>query len=358
MRDELAHKRQLDLAQVTKVPTAPQPIPGKHNVCIMICNCCVTLVLLKCVGSHIWWGNEEHRDSSGWWKCYWSNHKIPWNWRHPCFWSQDEKSYLIQFWALSFTHQSYIWSYEINHICNFNLVTLMRETQCSKPNQNNMIFRPVDNGSYLFKAGVTERNAPHVVFQSNVCDYVEINPFHYIKRKRWGIDCGEITDWDVMEEIMHIICHSWHTAKYNTFFMQIIWDRGFKELNAVPEEHLFYWQIQCWILLDKEKGWSRLCLRSISYISALKNSIYLSLLSYMDVVPVLWLNVVMAYHVLMLLIWIMIYLLAAVCMLQALTVQNILPYFLSDFPNKGHYSKCQEEFMLCCIWLRPWDADC
>ena len=24
---------------------------------------------------------------------------------------------------------------------------------------------------------------------------------------------------------------------YNTFFMQIIWDRGFKELNAVPEEH-------------------------------------------------------------------------------------------------------------------------
>ena len=84
----------------------------------------------------------------------------------------------------------------------------MRETQCSKPNQNNMIFRPVDNGSYLFKAGVTDRNAPHVVFQSNVCDYVEINPFHYIKRKRWGIDCGEITDWDVMEEVMHIICHS------------------------------------------------------------------------------------------------------------------------------------------------------
>ena len=54
----------------------------------------------------------------------------------------------------------------------------MRETQCSKPNQNNVIFRPVDNCFYLFKAGVADRNAPHVVFQS---DYVEINSFHYIK---------------------------------------------------------------------------------------------------------------------------------------------------------------------------------
>ena len=36
MRDELAHKRQLELAQVTKVPTAPQPIPGKHNVPVTV----------------------------------------------------------------------------------------------------------------------------------------------------------------------------------------------------------------------------------------------------------------------------------------------------------------------------------
>ena len=59
MRDELAHKRELELAQVTKVPTASQPTPGKHNVpvrehnIVFICNCCATLVLLKCVGSHI-----------------------------------------------------------------------------------------------------------------------------------------------------------------------------------------------------------------------------------------------------------------------------------------------------------------
>ena len=50
MKDELDHKRRLELAQVTKVPTASQ---GKHNVRICIHNdqldrniCFVIVVLL------------------------------------------------------------------------------------------------------------------------------------------------------------------------------------------------------------------------------------------------------------------------------------------------------------------------
>ena len=46
MKDELDHKRQLDLAQVTKVPTAVQPIPVKHNVCMHVHNNIYIVVLL------------------------------------------------------------------------------------------------------------------------------------------------------------------------------------------------------------------------------------------------------------------------------------------------------------------------
>ena len=62
-----------------------------------------------------------------------------------------------------------------------------------------------DNGSYLFKAGLACHNAPHVLFQSKVYEFVHLNPFRYIDCKKWGIKRGEITDWNVMEEVMHTI---------------------------------------------------------------------------------------------------------------------------------------------------------
>ena len=145
MRDELAHKRQLELAQVTKVPTAPQPIPGKHNVCMhnmYFCNCCV-IVLLKCVQDHL----------------------------------SDEVLKATQ------TLQAH------GNAC--------APTTKYHDTGNTLVF---DNGSYLIKAGVAGHNEPDVLFRSYArSEPVMVNPFVYTRHKVWGIYRGEITDWDVIE---------------------------------------------------------------------------------------------------------------------------------------------------------------
>ena len=64
-----------------------------------------------------------------------------------------------------------------------------------------------DNGSYSIKAGIAGYNEPDVVLQPYIMSErpVMINPSCYNKHKMWGIRRGEITDWNVMEEVMHII---------------------------------------------------------------------------------------------------------------------------------------------------------
>ena len=59
-----------------------------------------------------------------------------------------------------------------------------------------------DNGSYSIKAGVAGYNEPDVVFEPYIMsEPVMINPSVHTKRKMRGIHRGEITDWNVMEEV-------------------------------------------------------------------------------------------------------------------------------------------------------------
>ena len=75
-------------------------------------------------------------------------------------------------------------------------LTRTKARRSTKKYRDALVF---DNGSCTFKAGIAGRDEPHVVFEPTAL----INPHSRIKREKWGIHRGEITDWYVMEEVMH-----------------------------------------------------------------------------------------------------------------------------------------------------------